>query len=316
MEKEHRIESHTDTINSYRRLKIAFVITFSFMVAEALGGILSDSLSLLGDAGHMLVDAFALALSLFAMNIAHRPATAQRTFGYRRIEILAALTNGTILIVVAGFIFFEAYQRFFNPPEIKPPLMLLVATAGLAANITGMILLGRASHGSLNIKAALWHVTGDTISSVGVIIAGIIILFTGWYVADTIAALVIGSIILGGAVRIVSESTDILLESVPRHIETARVIEAIKSIPGVNEVHDVHIWTITSNIYALSAHLMIDDQMVSRSVAILSQVREELARRFSISHTTLQLECETCPSGTACEIEPPHDLPDELMKRG
>jgi len=164
-------------------------------------------------------------------------------------------------------------------------------------------LLNKVSHQSLNIKAAFWHIMGDTISSVGVIIAGIVILLTEWYIADTIVAIAIGVIILWGAGRIVGESVEILLEAVPRHIETASVIDIIKNIPGVNEAHDVHIWTITSNIYALSAHLVIDDQMVSKSIEIISTVKRELAQRFNISHTTLQLECKGCPTGIVCEID-------------
>jgi cobalt-zinc-cadmium efflux system protein len=163
------------------------------------------------------------------------------------------------------------------------------------------------------VKATFWHIIGDTISSVGVIIAGIVILFTGWYVADAIVAVIIGVIILWGAVRIVRESANILLEAVPKHIETARVIDAIRNVPGVNEIHDIHIWTITSDIFALSAHLVIDDQMVSKSVDIVRGVRQELARRFNISHTTLQLECESCPAGIVCEIDRRDNSKDEKV---
>jgi cobalt-zinc-cadmium efflux system protein len=303
MAHEHGIDSHQETADSFRRLKFTLAIVLVIMVAEVLGGIFSGSLALLGDAGHMLVDALALGLSLFAMTVARRPATATKTFGYHRVEILTALANGTILILVSGYIFYEAYQRFLEPSAVKTPLMLTIAIIGLCANLGGVILLNKASYHSLNVKAAFWHIMGDTISSVGVIIAGIIILLTGWSIADTIMALVIGVIILWGAGKIVKEAADILLEAVPKHIETAEAIETIKGISGVNDVHDIHIWTITSNIYALSAHLVIDDQMVSKSIEIVSAVRRELARRFNISHTTLQLECESCPTGLVCEID-------------
>jgi len=303
VKKEHHIYTHHEEVTSYRRLKITLIIVLSIMVAEVIGGIFSGSLALLGDAGHMFVDALALGLSLFAMALARRPATATKTFGYHRVEILAALANGTILVLVSVYIFYEAYQRFLETPAVKTPLMLVVAIAGLFANLGGVILLNKASHHSLNVKAAFWHIMGDTISSVGVIIAGIIILLTGWYLADTIVATLIGGIILWGAGRIVSESADILLEAVPKHIDTTEVIDSIKKIPGVNEVHDIHIWTITSNIYALSAHLVIDDQMVSKSVDILRTARHELAQRFNINHTTLQPECETCPTGCVCELD-------------
>jgi cobalt-zinc-cadmium efflux system protein len=299
----HSIDSHQETISSYRRLKITLAIVLVIMVAEVIGGILSGSLALLSDAGHMIVDALAIGLSLFAMTVARRPATATKTFGYHRFEILAALANGTILVLVSAYIFYEAYQRFLEPPVVKTPLMLTIAVIGLFANLGGVLLLSKASHQSLNIKAAFWHIMGDTISSVGVIIAGVVILFTGLYVADAIVAVVIGIIILWGAVRIVRESADVLLEAVPKHVETSQVIDSIRGIPGVNEVHDIHIWTITSNVYALSAHLVIDDQMVSKSVDIVGMVRQELAKRYNISHTTLQLECESCPTGIVCEID-------------
>lgn len=296
-------DDHQETTSSYRRLKITLVIVLVVMAAEIIGGIFSNSLALLSDAGHMLVDALALGLSLLAMRVARRPPTASKTFGYHRVEILAALANGTILVLLSAFIFYEAYQRFLEPPAVKTPLMLTIAIVGLFANVGGVLLLNRASRLSLNIRAAYWHIIGDTIASVGVITAGIIISLTGYYVADAIASVVIGMIILWGAVRIVGESADVLLEAVPKHIETAQVIDFIRNIPGVNEVHDIHIWTITSNIYALSAHLVIDDQMVSKGLDIVRMVRQELATRYNISHTTLQLECESCPTGVVCELD-------------
>lgn len=303
MTQGHKLESHREMISSYRRLKFILVVVLIIMVAEVLGGIFSGSLALLGDAGHMLVDALAIGLSLFAMTVARRPATSTKTFGYHRVEILAALANGTFLILVSAYIFYEAYQRFLDPPAIKTPLMLTIATIGLLANLGGVVLLNRSSRYNLNIKAAFWHIMGDTISSVGVIIAGIIIMLTGWYIADAIVAILIGVIIMWGAVRIMREAADILLETVPKHLEIAKVIDMIKDVSGVKEVHDIHIWTITSNIYALSAHLVIDDQMVSKSVEIVRAVRRELAQRLDISHTTLQLECESCPTGLVCEID-------------
>jgi cobalt-zinc-cadmium efflux system protein len=309
MANHHSKASHLMPTSS-RPLKIALVIVVSVMAFEVTGGILSNSLALLGDAGHMLVDALALGLSLFAMTIARRPATPSKTYGYHRVEIMAALANGTILILVSLYIFYEASQRFLNPPSVQTPIMLIVAAIGLAANLTGILLLRRASHQNLNIKAAFWHIVGDTISSVGVIVAGIIISITGWYVADPVIAVFIGGIILWGAVRIVRESTDILLEAVPRHIQVDKVVETIKNVPGVEEVHDIHIWTITSGIYALSTHLLIEEQTVSKSAEIVEAVNQELARSFSITHTTLQLECqkcESCPSGFICEIKRPTD---------
>ena len=283
-------------------LKITLVIVLVVMVAEVVGGILSNSLALIGDAGHMLTDALALGLSLIALTLARRPATPTRTFGYHRAEIIAALANGAILVLVSAYIFYEAYQRFSFTPEVTSPLMILVAVIGLVANLIGIFVLRKSSHGSLNVKAAFWHIIGDTLSSVGVIIAGIIILFTDWYIVDPILAIVIGCVILWGAFRIVREAADILLESVPGHIRIEDVTGAIQKIGGVKDLHDVHIWTITSGVYAMSAHLNIEDQMVSESGNIVTKVNEVLAVEFNITHTTLQLECDSCPTGLVCNL--------------
>jgi len=301
MSHAHSEEEHLNN-NTGRPLKITLILVLIIMVAEIVGGILSNSLALISDAGHMLTDALALGLSLFAMNLARRPATATKTYGYHRAEIMAALTNGAVLIVVSVFIFYEAYRRFSTLPTVKSPLMLAVAVIGLIANLIGLFLLRRGSHKSINVKAAFWHVIGDTLSSVGVIIAGVIIYFTGWYIADLILAVVIGIVILWGAVRIVRESSDILLESVPEHTEMEKVTAAVKNIPGVKDLHDVHIWTITSGIYALSAHVSIDDQTVSQSCDILTKINGVLAEHFNITHTTLQLECDSCPTGLVCNL--------------
>lgn len=300
----HDEANHLGTTDS-SRLKMVLIIVVTIMVAEVIGGILSNSLALLGDAGHMLVDALALGLAMFAITIARRPATLTRTFGYHRVEIMAALANGVTLVVLALWIFYEAYQRFLDPPIIHTPLMLVIATIGLIANLTGVLLLRTASHEQLNIKVAFWHILGDTISSVGVIIAGIIISLKGWYIADPIIAIFIGGIILWGAVKIVRESADILLEAVPKDIQIDEVIGKIKSIPGVEDIHDIHIWTITSQIHALSAHLLIEDQRVSQSSEIMAAVNQYLDQHFNITHTTLQLECEkcaVCPTGFICDI--------------
>ena len=293
-----------------RPLKIALAIVLGILIIEVIGGILSNSLALLGDAGHMLVDALALGLSLFAITLARRPPTPKKTFGYHRTEIMAALVNGTVLVLVSIYIFYEAYQRILTPPEVETPVMIIVASVGLAANLAAMLLLRRMRHSSLNIRAAFWHIIGDTISSVGVIIAGIIIATTGWYLADSVIAVFIGGIILWGAIRIVKESADILLEAVPQHIQIHDIIKAMKDVPGVEDVHDIHVWTITSGIYALSAHLIIEEQTVSKSAEIIEAVNLFLARDFEITHTTLQLECEkceSCPSGIICTINRPEE---------
>jgi cobalt-zinc-cadmium efflux system protein len=305
-EHEH---NHGNTA-SRKRLGIVLGIIFFIMLAEVVGGILSNSLALLGDAGHMLVDALAIGISLFALTMTLRPATSSKTYGYHRVEIMAALANGITLVLVAIFIFYEAYQRFLHPPVVKAPLMLVIAAIGLVANLASMFILRGVSHHSLNVKAAFWHVIGDTASSVGVIVGGIIIAVTGWGIVDPIIACLIGCIILVGAVNVVRESTDILMEAVPGHISVDEVIKTLKTVPGVDEVHDVHIWTLTTDIHALSAHLIIKDQTVSSSAEIVEKANHDLDEYFNINHTTLQLECEkcsTCPQGNFCTITRPEE---------
>lgn len=286
-----------------RSLRASLFIVVFFMFAEIVGGILSNSLALLGDAGHMFVDALALTLSLVALTLSRRPATPTRTFGYYRAEIIAALANGVFLIGISVYILYEAYERFRTPPEVKAPLMLVVSTIGLIANVVMIFLLLR-NHESLNVRAAFWHVATDTLSSVGVIIAGVIIQFTGFGIADPIIAALISVIIFVGAIRLVGESVDILLEAVPRQIDIIEVVKDIKSIPGVEDVHDIHIWTITSGVYALSTHLAIKDRAVSESARLMTEVNEKLEHDFGIRHTTLQLECDTCVSGAAPGVCP------------
>jgi cobalt-zinc-cadmium efflux system protein len=276
------------------------------MAVEIAGGLLSNSLALLGDAGHMLVDALALGLSLIALNLAKKPATTTRTYGYHRAEIIAALANGVTLVLVSIYIFYESYQRFRSPPTVKTPIMLVVAVVGLAANLITMRLLHHDRHSNLNVRAAFFHVFGDMISSVGVIAGGIIIAVSGWKIADPIIAVMIGLIILWGAVDLVRESTDILLETIPKHIPLDEVTAAIKSIKGVVELHDLHVWTITSGIYALSTHILIEDQMLSRAAEITAAINRELAQKFNITHTTFQLEnekCENCADGLVCRMQ-------------
>ena len=316
MNHQHNGANHGNN-NSRSRLKITLAIVVVIMVAEVVGGFLSNSLALLGDAGHMLVDGLALGLSLFAITMAMRPATLSKTYGYHRVEIMAALANGVTLVLVAAYIFYEAYQRFLDPPVVRAPLMLVVASIGLVANIIGVFLLRGADHGNLNVRAAFWHIMGDTISSVGVIAGGIIIAIKPqWGIVDPIVAVAIGLIILVGAWRLVRESVDILLEAVPKHIAVDDVIKMLKMVPGVDEVHDVHIWTLTSDIHALSAHLIIKDQSVSVSSEIVERVNHDLSYEFNITHTTLQLECENCancPSGI-CNITRPEE-PSRRVER-
>jgi cobalt-zinc-cadmium efflux system protein len=299
---EHIHERHSSATTNQRRLLIALAITGLMTIVELVGGLISNSLALLGDAGHMFTDTLALGLSLVALTLAKRPASQNRTYGFHRAEVLAALTNGTILILISVYIFYEAYQRFVEPPEVRGGLMLAVATIGLVANLVGISILRSASRDNLNVKGAFLHMWGDTVSSLGVIAAGVTILVTGWTIADPIISILIGALILRGAVGLVLESSDILLEAVPKHLDVIQIGNALKGIRGVRDVHDMHLWTITSGMHALSCHVLIEDQMVSNSTQIVEEINETLSQKFGIAHSTLQLECEECKNSPVCHI--------------
>ncbi len=306
----HHADHRNSTASHQSNLLIALFITGAIMVAEVIGGLLSNSLALLSDAGHMLMDILALLLSFLALRFASRPATEKQTFGFYRLEILAALVNGTVLLALSVFIFYEAYQRLIDPQEIRGFLMLGVAVIGLGANIVSALVLRAGSHENLNVKGAFLHVVGDLLSSVGVIFGGAIILLTGWNAIDSILSFIIGGIILIGAYKLVMESVHILLESTPKHIGLKEVVDGVKTIEGVRDLHHVHLWTITSGIYALSAHILIEDQMTSRSSQILEDINRFLRERFNIDHTTIQFECEACEMDFVCRLDTAGNLPE------
>lgn len=275
-------------------LLIAMLITGSFTVIEFVGGILTDSLALMSDAGHMFTDTLALALSLGAMRVAMRPADKEMTFGFLRAEILAALVNAATLIIVSLLIFYEAIKRIMEPPEVEAPLMLFVAVLGLAANAGGIYLLHDKSKGSLNVRGAFLHMLGDFLSSIAVIIGALLIMFFDLRVADPILSILIGGVILFGAWKLLTQSTSILLESVPSHLKLEDVRVSLLGVAGVTEVHDLHVWTLTSGLHALSAHIVVEDRSLSDCSSVISDCEEMLIKDYAISHTTLQLECKTC----------------------
>jgi cobalt-zinc-cadmium efflux system protein len=286
-----------------RGLSVAILITATVMAVEAVGGILSNSLALLSDAGHMFTHFIALGLALLAVRMARRPATRTKTYGYYRAEILVALANGIILVFLALYIFYEAHLRFLQPPEVRGPMMLGVAIVGLGANLVVLLALKRTGSESINIRSAFMHVLSDTLSSVGVIIAGLIIIFTGTYVADPLVSVLIGAMILIWAIGLIREAGSILLEAVPKHIDVREITSEVKKVKGVRDLHDLHVWTITSGMHAMSGHLLIEDQMVSKAAEILNEVNELLRLKFGIAHTTLQLECEKCEGPFVCRLE-------------
>ncbi len=290
---EHGDHGHSHGPGAYREadrkaLLIAAVLTAGFMLAEVAGGLLTGSLALLADAGHMLSDSFSLFLALGAVALAARPATFKRTFGYKRAEILAALINGVLLVVVSVWIIIEAIGRIGDPPEILGGWMLAVAAAGLAVNLIAAWVLARSAGESLNVRAALRHVLADVAGSVGVILAALIILTTGWELADPIVSIVISVLIALSAWSILRDSVDVLLEAAPPGMDSEKIGYSMASLDGVDEVHDLHIWQITSGMPMLSAHVLVEPD--SDCHGIRRRLEEMLGNDFRIDHTTLQVE--------------------------
>jgi len=274
-----------------RRLTIALAITGCYFVVELVGGLLSNSLALLSDAGHMLSDVAAMTLSLFAFQVAKRPADPKRTYGYHRVEILAALLNGLALWLMVGMIYHEAFQRLFDPPEVQSMGMLLVASVGLLVNIAAAYILHETSSQSLNLRGAFLHVLGDAMGSVGAICAGVVMLLTEWYLADPLVGLLIGSFILYTSWGLIRDSLEVLMQAVPREVNLDQIKTTMESIDGVHRVHDLHVWTVTSGIYTLTAHAVMSPN--GHPEHILNDIETFLRDRFQIHHTTIQLESES-----------------------
>lgn len=284
----HRKYSHR--AKEKGRLKFVIYITGITMIVEVIGGVISGSLALISDAGHMFTHAFALSISLVAIVLASKPADIQKTFGYYRIEILAALFNSISLIFITGWIFYESYQRIIHPLPIKVTEMLIVSTAGLIVNIVSAIILVGVRKEDLNVRSAFIHMIGDTASSVGIILGAVIILYTGWTLIDPILSVLIGVVILIWAWNLARESLHILLEAVPRKVNVEKVKEEILKFEGVMEIADLHIWTITSNMYSLMAHIRVEDGRISERKILIEDINQMLDKKFDIVHTSLQLE--------------------------
>jgi len=277
---------------SRRRLAVALTITLVVMVAEVVGGWLAGSLALLADAGHMLADAAALGLALFAARVAQRPATPERSFGLLRLEILAALVNGALLIAIAIGIGIEAWHRLQAPQPVDGGLLLGVAGLGLVANLVSLAILHRGHEHSLNQRGAYLHVLGDLLGSVGALAAGALVLTTGWTLADPLISVLITLLVLGSAWRLIKESTDVLMEATPDHIALGDVHDRIASVPGVDSVHDLHVWTVTSGVVAMSGHLVVKNPTDNQPV--LEAVQDRM-RDLGINHVTVQMERDqTC----------------------
>jgi cobalt-zinc-cadmium efflux system protein len=307
MSDDYEHHGHTHGM-AKQTLRLAFFLTIIILVAELIGGIISHSLALLSDAGHVLTDLFALGLAWFATVQAERPANARKTFGYHRVGILAALVNALTLILVVLAILWEATQRFLHPEPIQPLFMFLSAGIGIAVNLYIGFGLQK-EHDNLNVQAAALHVFGDVGASVGVILAGGIILLTHWAPVDPLLSVGIAALIAFGAWRILCETIDILLEATPRDINMPTLVQDMKNVVGVSDIHDLHVWSISSGICALSCHVLIDDLPPSQSTSILQMLETMLSKKYQIEHTTIQFEChphqeQYCSvSGLYCQIE-------------
>jgi len=282
-------ETREARLHQGRQLQIVIALSAGILLLEVAGGLLSGSLALLSDAGHVLTDVLALVLSLMAVRFASLPATPAKTYGYHRIEILTALVNGTLLIGISIAILYKAVGRFLDPVPIHSGVMMAVAGAGLVANLVGVALLSGAPQ-SLNLRGARMHVVSDAFASIGVLLAGLVISVTGWRRLDPLVGGGIAVVIAVGALGLVREAVDVLLEATPAGIDLDDVSRAIATVPGVVEVHDLHIWSITTGLAALSGHVRLDGQGRDTSDEMLNRIKQTVRDRFGIVHTTLQIE--------------------------
>lgn len=287
--------SHIDTTIS-RRLIFAIALTAITLVAEIIGGLWSNSLALLSDAGHVFLDLFALLLSLGAIKLAAQPSSERHSYGLHRAEVLASLINGLTVFLLALGILYEGSKRLISPEEVKTIPMLVIAILGLIANLLAARVLHGHSHDDLNVRSAFLHVLGDAAASVGVIAGAILMRYTGWYQADPLISIAIGLLILVGAGRLLREATHILMEGVPRGLSVDQVAERIRAIEGVLDVHHLNLWAVCSHIFALSAHVEIEPAYDGQRGQLLERIEHELQHGFHITHTTIQFDCSACNS--------------------
>lgn len=278
--------------NINKNLKIAILLTIIIFFLELAGGILSNSLALLSDSAHVLMDVIALLLTYGAIRISARPSNSNMTFGYHRFEIFAAFINGLTIIGIAIIIYYEAYGRILDPPSVKGQQVLIIATIGLLVN--AWVALKLHGHQDLNIKGAYLHVIGDALASIAVIAGAVVIIFTGKTIIDPILSIAIGTMLLYGAFSLVINSARILLEFAPQHVDADILMKVMTKIEGIKGVHDIHIWSICSHIHAMSAHVLVDRIHVQQTEILISNISKTLKDRFQIFHTTLQFECAEC----------------------
>jgi cobalt-zinc-cadmium efflux system protein len=285
---------HKNTFSPEGKLRLSLFLSISILVGEVIGGVLSNSLALLSDAGHVFADVIALALSWYGVRQAGRPSNSRMTFGYHRVGVIVAVVNAITIFLIAAVILYEAYRRFSAPPEVDSAIMTLVALIGLGVNLFVALLLKMDQKHNINIRSAFWHAFGDALASIAVIAAGIIIFLTGQYWVDPLVSVVISFIILFAAWSILKEGLRVLLEGTPPDIDIGEMVRILKLTPGVVDVHDIHVWSITPEIRTMAGHILIDDIHVSEAGVIREEIEHTLKERFRIEHSTLQMECYAC----------------------
>ena len=296
---------HTHALPIGNKLKLSILLSSLILVVEVVGGFISGSLALLSDAGHVFADIVALSLSWYGVRQAERAAHSRMTFGYHRVGVIIAIVNAVSIFAIAGIIFFAAYQRWRNPPEVESTVMLAAAVVGLVVNIFVAFWLRQEQRHNLNVRSAFWHVLGDALASVAVIAGAIVIMVTGWFVVDPILSVLIGFIILSAAWGIFKEGTKVILEATPKQIDVDSMVSALKRIAGVKGVHDVHVWSISAELHAMSCHVLIGDLPLSEATSIREEVERVLRSQFDIEHSAIQLECEACmPNELFCSLHP------------
>lgn len=277
-----------------RRLALSLFLTAAFVVIEALAGWWANSLALLTDAGHNFTDVLALGLSWFAMWLTTQPAKSGRTYGYQRAGILAALVNSTSLVIISVFVFYEAYKRFVSPPEVQADILVGVGFLAFLVNAVTAWLVHKGSDHDLNLRSAFVHLMGDVLSTIGAVIAGVVIIFTGWNFLDPLVSALIGALILWNAWTILRETLDILQENAPRDVDMPSLTRDLLNVDGVRGLHHLHVWSINSSMRALSAHVLTDDISISEGAFVKQAINEVLFQKYNIGHATLQLECAEC----------------------
>lgn len=288
-----------------KRLALSLGLTAIFVFVEIIAGLWGNSLALLTDAAHNFTDVIALGLSWYALRLALKPAHAGKTFGYHRAGILVALVNSTTLVLIALGIFYEAYHRFLNPPEVNTSILIGVGGIAFIINLGTALLVKKGSEHDLNLRSAFFHLMGDVLSTLGAVIAGVIILFTNWNWLDPFVSVLIGILILYNAWGIIRQTIHILLESTPENVDVAKMVEEVRNVDGVHDIHDLHVWSINENLRMLSAHVVTNHDITLHEGSIIQRnINELLAHEYNIQHATLQLECEGCADGLLyCEIK-------------